>query len=222
MSDDRVRAAVLASGRGTNLEAIIRAAEGGALGARLVLVLSDKAQAQALERARLHGIAADRIDPKDYASRPEYDAAVAERLKQAGVDLVILAGYMRIVTSALIEPFKHRILNIHPSLLPAFPGMHAPRQALAAGVKVSGCTVHFVDETLDQGPIVLQAAVPVFDGDTEETLTARIREQEHRILPEAIRLFAHGRLRIDGRCVRIQATAAEALERATPAAGGNR
>lgn len=217
-----MRVAVLASGRGSNLQAIIQAAQAGTLGARLVGVISDKAEAPALERARRHGVAADWINPKQHLSRPDYDAAVAERLKRAGVDLVVLAGYMRIITTALIEPFKHRILNIHPSLLPAFPGMHAPRQALAAGVKLTGCTVHFVDETLDQGPIVLQAAVPVFDDDTEAALTTRIQEQEHRILPEAIRLFAHGRLRIEGRRVRIEAAAAEALERATPAAGGTR
>lgn len=221
MSSD-LRVAVLASGHGSNLQAILLAAENGVLGARVVFVLSDKAQAPALERARLHGIEAEWLDPKEHSSRSEYDAAVAERLMRRRIDLVVLAGYMRIVTSALITPFKNRMLNIHPSLLPAFPGLHAPRQALAAGVKVTGCTVHVVDETLDQGPIVLQAVVPVLDEDNEATLTARIQEQEHRILPEAIRLFAQRRLEIDGRIVRTRNAAAEALERATPAAGGNR
>lgn len=194
---------VLASGRGSNLQAILDAIARGDLPAEVRVVVSDRAGAQALERARRAGAAAVFVDPKAHPGREALDAELARVLREHGVDLVILAGYMRILGPGFVAAFRGRVLNIHPSLLPAFPGLHAQRQALEHGVKVAGCTVHFVDEGLDSGPILLQAAVPVLEDDTEETLSARILEQEHRLYPEAIRLFAEGRLRVEGRRVRI-------------------
>ncbi len=176
----------------------------GRLPAQVVVVLSDKQGAVALERARAAGIPAEFVDPASFPSREAFDRRLAERLKAYGVDLVVLAGFMRILSPAFVRAFPGRIMNIHPSLLPAFPGLHAQRQALEYGVKVSGCTVHFVDEGLDSGPIIMQAAVPVREGDTEESLAARILEQEHRLYPDAIRLFAEGRLQVEGRQVRIR------------------
>ena len=209
---------VLASGRGSNLQAVIDECAAGRIPARIAVVVSDREQAPALERARRHGITAVWLNPKEYASRAAYDAAAAVQLQRYGVDLVVLAGYMRIVTAALIGPFRNRILNIHPSLLPAFPGLHAPRQAFEWGVTLSGCTVHFVDESLDGGPIVIQAAVPVLPDDTVERLEARIQEQEHRILPEAIRLFALGQLRVEGRRVIAEGVAADGMPLLNPCA----
>lgn len=198
-----LRLGVLASGRGSNLQAILDAIGRGDLAAEVRVVVSDRPGARALERARQAGAAAVFVDRSAYPDREAADAAMARVLQEHGVDLVILAGYMRILGRGFVAAFRGRVLNIHPSLLPAFPGLHAQRQALEHGVKVAGCTVHFVDEGLDSGPIVLQAAVPVLEGDTEETLSARILEQEHRLYPEAIRLFAEGRLRVEGRRVRI-------------------
>ncbi|HET6368254.1 MAG TPA: phosphoribosylglycinamide formyltransferase [Pseudomonadales bacterium] len=199
----RLRVGVLASGRGSNLQAMVAAAAEGRIPAEIVLLLSDRGEAAALEIARAHGIAADVVEPREHPGREAYDKALMERLESRRVGLVCLAGYMRILGPAFVEHFRGRLLNIHPSLLPAFPGLHPQRQALEHGVTVAGATVHFVDQGTDTGPIVLQAAVPVLPDDTEATLSARILAEEHRIYPDAIRLFAEGRLHIEGRRVRI-------------------
>jgi len=198
-----IRLGALSSGRGSNLQAIIDACEVGKISAKIAVVVSDKSDALALERARRHRLMAVFLNPKEFPTREDYDERMVEILKQQAVDLVILAGYMRIVTPRLISAYPNRIMNIHPSLLPSFPGLRAPKQALEWGVKVSGCTVHFVNETVDQGPIIFQAAVPVFPEDTEASLSARILEQEHRILTQAIQYFAEGRLQVVGRRVII-------------------
>jgi phosphoribosylglycinamide formyltransferase-1 len=204
MPDAPLRLAVLASGRGSNLQAIIDAIKEGRLRAVLALVISNKAEAQALERARKHGAPAVFLDPKATPGREAYDAVILEQLRKHDVGLVALAGYMKIVTRVLIDAYANRIMNIHPSLLPSFPGLAAQQQALDWGVKVSGCTVHFVEEGVDTGPIIQQAAVPVLEGDTAESLEARILAQEHRIYPEAIQLFAEGCLTVEGRRVHIR------------------
>ena len=169
----------------------------------VVLVLSDKPDAYALQRAEQAGIATAVVRPAEYASREEYDAEIVRLLQQAGVGAVALAGYMRLVTTVLLDAFPQRVLNIHPALLPSFPGLHGQRQAFEYGVKVSGCTVHFVDAGLDSGPIILQAPVPVLEDDDADTLAARILEQEHIIYPLALKLLAEGKLTIEGRRVRI-------------------
>ncbi len=199
----RLMLGVLASGRGSNLQAILDAIRHGQLRAEVGVVISNHKEAEALARARSLPIPDVFIDPSLYASRSDYDAALVQVLKAHQVELVVLAGYMRLLTPALIGPYRNRIINIHPSLLPAFPGLHAQAQALAYGVKVSGCTVHFVDEEVDHGPIVAQTAVPVLEGDTEESLSARILEQEHRLFPCMLQLYADGKLRIEGRKVSI-------------------
>ncbi|HEY4485257.1 MAG TPA: phosphoribosylglycinamide formyltransferase [Nitrospiria bacterium] len=201
MSNPPLRLGVLVSGRGSNLEAIIHAGSSVQMNATVAVVISDRAQSQALEHARRSQIPAVHLNPKTHASREDYDTEVVRLLREHRADLVVLAGYMRLITSRLIEPYRNRIINIHPSLLPAFPGLHAHRQALEWGVRISGCTVHFVNEAMDQGPIIIQAAVPVLDGDTEEMLEARVLEQEHRILPQAIQFLAEDRLEISGRRV---------------------
>ncbi|NKB82737.1 MAG: phosphoribosylglycinamide formyltransferase [Nitrospirales bacterium] len=202
-----LRIGVLASGRGSNLQAIIDAIEQKALDAQIAVVISNKEQAVALERARRHGLTDVFLDPQSVKEeadpRQAYDQLLLQVLKTQQVDLVILAGYMRIVTPLLIQAYPGRIMNIHPSLLPAFPGLRVQQAALEWGVKVSGCTVHIVTEGVDEGPIILQAAVPVLDDDSPETLAERILEQEHKIYPEAIQLFAHNRLRMEGRQVVI-------------------
>ena len=196
---------VLASGRGSNLQAIIDGVGSGFIeDAKVVVVVSDKEDAYALERARKHGIEALYIEPKDYRSREEYDSKIAAELKKRKVDLVLLAGYMRVVTPKLIDQFKNRIMNIHPALLPSFPGLHAQKQALDWGVKVSGCTVHFIDSEVDHGPIIIQAAAPVLEGDFEESLSKRILEQEHRIYAQAVKWFVEGRLTVEGRRVKVK------------------
>ncbi|TSA03153.1 MAG: phosphoribosylglycinamide formyltransferase [Nitrospiraceae bacterium] len=204
MPDAPLRLAVLASGRGSNLQAIIDAIEQKRLRVVLALVISNKAEAQALERARKHGVPAVFLDPKATPGREAYDAVILEHLRKHDVGLVALAGYMKIVTRVLIDAYANRIMNIHPSLLPSFPGLAAQQQALDWGVKVSGCTVHFVEEGVDTGPIIRQAAVLVTEGDTAESLEARILVEEHRIYPEAIQLFAEGRLMVEGRRVHIR------------------
>ena len=204
MRDARLKLAVLASGRGSNLQAIIDAIENGKLNAALAVVISNKPEAAALARARKHGAPAVFLDPKATPDREAYDAAILEHLRKHDVGLVALAGYMRIVTRVLIDAYPNRIMNIHPSLLPAFPGLKAQQQALDWGVKVSGCTVHFVEEGVDTGPIIRQATVPVLEGDTAESLETRILVEEHRIYTEAIRLFADGHLTVDGRRVHIR------------------
>ncbi len=195
---------VLASGRGSNLQAILDAIEAGRCPARVAVVVSDRARAAALTRARSAGVAAVHVDPHLYSDREAFDEAVGFVLSEHDVELVCLAGYMRLLSSGFVKAFYGRILNVHPALLPAFPGLRAQRQALEYGVKIAGATVHFVDEGVDTGPIVLQAVVPVHDDDTEETLAARILVEEHRLYPEAIRLYAEGRLEIDGRRVRLR------------------
>ncbi|MZP30500.1 phosphoribosylglycinamide formyltransferase [Heliobacterium undosum] len=195
---------VLASGRGSNLQAVLDAIDAGRLDAQVVMVLSNRQDALALERAASRGIPSIYLPPSDYPQRPDYDRKLAELLKSAGADALLLAGYMRLITTELLEAFPGRIINIHPALLPAFPGLHAQRQAIDHGVRFSGCTVHFVDEGLDSGPIILQAVVPVLIDDNEDTLAARILKEEHRILPEALQRMAEGRLRIEGRRVIIE------------------
>jgi len=196
-----VKIAVLVSGRGSNLQAIVDSIEKGYIkNAAINVVISNKANAYALERARKHGISTVFLDPGEY-DRAEYDRAILNVLNQYDTDLLLLAGYFRLLGNEIIEVYRNRIMNIHPSLLPAFKGLHAQKQAFEYGVKVAGCTVHFVDEGLDSGPIILQSCVPVLPGDTEETLTARILEQEHIIYPEAVRLFTEGKLKIKGRNV---------------------
>ncbi|MBI2204151.1 MAG: phosphoribosylglycinamide formyltransferase [Candidatus Rokubacteria bacterium] len=203
--DEPLRIGVLASGRGSNLQAVLDATARPGFPARVALVVSDRERAQALERAARAGVPARFISPKDFGDREAYDAAVSAALDTAGVELVCLAGYMRIVGVAFVRRWSGRLMNIHPSLLPAFPGLHPQRQALDHGVKVAGATVHFVDEGVDTGPIILQASVPVLDADTEESLSERILVEEHRLYPEAIRLFAERRLRVSGRRVILEA-----------------
>ena len=190
---------VLISGRGTNLQALIDAARDGRLNARIAVVISNKRSAAGLDRARAAGIEPLVINHRDYGSRDAFDAAVASALRERGVQLVCLAGFMRLVGPPLLAAFPNAILNIHPSLLPAFPGIDAQAQAIAHGVKVSGVTVHLVTGELDGGPIVQQAAVPVRDDDTPDTLAARILVEEHRIYPEAVSAVLAGSWRIEGR-----------------------
>jgi phosphoribosylglycinamide formyltransferase-1 len=192
---------VLASGRGSNLQAILEACARPGFPAHVAVVISDRERAAALDRARAAGVEALWVNPKDFGDREAFDLALVRELQSRSVGLVAQAGFMRILSPAYVRAFAGRALNVHPSLLPAFPGLHAQRQALDYGAKVAGATVHFVDEGVDNGPIVLQAAVPVEPDDTEDTLAARILAQEHRLYPEAIRLFAEGRLRIEGRRV---------------------
>lgn len=202
-----LRVAVLASGRGSNLQAVIDAIEAGEVDATIVAVISNKKDAAALERAHKHGLPDLFVDPKPFAGRPDsreaYDRALLEVLEKYNVELVLLAGYMKIVTAVLVNAYANRMMNIHPSLLPSFPGLEVQKKAIEWGCKLAGCTVHFVTEGVDEGPIILQAAVPIFDGDTPDTLAARILVQEHRIYPRAVQLFSEGRLQVDGRCVRI-------------------
>ncbi len=193
------RIAVLASGTGTNLEAILEAQHRGEISGRVALVLSDQAEAKALGRARRRGVEALYLNPKEYGGREDYDRALVEHLKAAGIDLVVLAGFMRLISPYFVNAYPLQIMNIHPSLLPAFPGLEGVEQALHYGVKVSGCTVHFVDEGLDTGPIILQEAVPVIQEDTVETLHQRIHAVEYRLYPTAIDLFCRDKLKVEGR-----------------------
>lgn len=193
------RLGVLISGRGSNLQAIVDAISGGRLDATIALVVSNRAGAGGLERARRAGLETLVLGHEGFPSREDYDRALVAALKARGVSLVCLAGFMRLLSPVFVEAFPNAILNVHPALLPAFPGLHAQRQALRHGVKVAGATVHLVDAALDAGPIVLQAAVPVQDDDTEETLSERILHEEHRIYPEAIATVLGGAWRIDGR-----------------------
>src|SRR6266852_4131369 len=191
-----LRVGVLASGRGSNFEALVKAIESGGVPAVMAVLVSDRASAPALAIARAHGIEALFVDPQQYPSREAHEKAIMAALDERGVGLVCQAGYMRILGSAYIEHFRGRALNIHPSLLPAFPGMHAQRQALEHGVKVTGCTVHFVDEGCDSGPIIAQTPVAVLDDDDEASLTARILAEEHRLYPQVIRALAEGRVQV--------------------------
>lgn len=192
---------VLISGSGSNLQAIIDAIERRQVAAQIRVVISNRADAYGLCRAQQHGIATVVIDHKEFSSREAFETALIQHLHAHQVELVVLAGFMRVLTPFFVRAFPQRIMNIHPALLPAFPGTHAQRQALHYGVRIAGATVHFVDEETDHGPIITQAAVPVYPDDTEETLSARILTQEHRLYPHAIQLFAEGRLEIRGRSV---------------------
>ena len=197
--------AVLVSGSGTNLQAILDAERAGALGrAHVVVVVSNVAGVRALERATAAGVATEVLPHRQYPSREAFDEALVATLRRHGVELVALAGFMRLLTPAFLGAFAGRVVNIHPALLPAFPGVHAQKQALAYGARITGCTVHFVDEGCDTGPILMQAAVPVLEGDDEAALTARILAEEHRLYPAAIRAIADGRVRVAGRRVTIQ------------------
>ena len=195
---------VLASGRGTNLQAIIEAIEGGKIEGRISIVISDNSDAYALKRAKQYNIDTRYINFKSYKNREDYDKEIIKALEEKKIDLVVLAGYMRILSPFFINAYKNKIMNIHPALLPSFPGLHAQRQAVEYGAKVSGCTVHFVDEGVDSGPIVLQKSVEVKDDDTEELLAERILKEEHQIYPKAIQLFSEGRLIIKGRRIFIK------------------
>ncbi|HEY5626619.1 MAG TPA: phosphoribosylglycinamide formyltransferase [Nitrospira sp.] len=202
-----LRIAVLASGRGSNLQAIIDAIEANHVQAKIAAVISNKKEALALERARKHGINDLFVDPKPFVGQPDsreaYDRSLLAVLQQHDVELVLLAGYMKIVTAVLVNAYANRMMNIHPSLLPSFPGLDVQKKAIEWGCKLAGCTVHFVTEGVDEGPIILQAAVPILDEDTPDSLAARILVQEHKIYPRAVQLFAEGRLRVDGRRVLI-------------------
>lgn len=208
MSADRkglLRLGVLASGRGSNLQAIIDAIEAKRVDAMIAVVLSNKQDAPALERARKHGAPDVFLDPKPFTGRPDsreaYDRAILEVLRQHDVELVLLAGYMKIVTPVLVTAYANRMMNIHPALLPSFPGLDAQKKTIDHGCKLAGCTVHFVTEGVDEGPIIIQAAVPVLEGDTPETLSERILNEEHKIYPKAVQLFVEGRLKVEGRRV---------------------
>ena len=199
------RLGVLVSGSGTNLQAIIDRIDSGEINAKIACVISNKADAYALTRAARHGITVVVHENAGFSERRLYDAATVEILRSYKVDLVILAGFMRILTDVMVNAFPHAIMNIHPALLPSFQGLHAQQQALDYGVRVSGCTVHFVDCGTDTGPIILQTVVPVEQDDTEVTLSARIQKAEHQTFAEAIKLFVDGKIRIEGRKVLISA-----------------
>ncbi|WXG41814.1 MAG: phosphoribosylglycinamide formyltransferase [Candidatus Freyarchaeum deiterrae] len=202
---------VLVSGRGTNLQAIIDAVESGYIKAKISVVISSREDALALQRARDYGIEAVFIDPQDFwkdkehreEKRVEYDKKIIAELERRKVDLVLLAGYMLMLSSYFVNKYKNRMMNIHPAILPSFPGVNAQKQALEYGVKYTGATIHFVDAEMDHGPIILQDVVPVYDDDTEETLSDRILEKEHEIYVEAVKLFVEGRLRVEGRRVKF-------------------
>ena len=197
---------VLISGSGSNLQSIIDNIEKGALPAQIKIVVSNNPQAYGLTRSKRHGIPCTVLNHQDYSSREEFDRELIRILKDAGVDLIVLAGFMRILTASFLRAFDQKIINIHPALLPAFPGTHVQQKAIDYGVKFSGCTVHFVDEGVDTGPIIIQSVVPVFQDDTGETLAARILKEEHRIYPQAIQFFAEGKIAITGRRVQIKDT----------------
>ena len=193
--------AVLVSGRGSNLQAIIDSIDREELDAHLSIVISNTKDAMALKRAEKHGIKTIFIDPSNYSSSKEYDKALVLKLKEFPIDLICLAGYMRILGEEIIQTFEKKIINIHPSLLPAFPGLNAQKQAINHGVKFSGCTVHFVDSGVDSGPIILQTVVPVYDNDDEKSLSKRILEQEHYLYPKAIKMIQENKIRLNGRTV---------------------
>ncbi len=192
--EKKYKLGILVSGRGSNLQAIIDAIQKGEVNAEIAVIISNKKKALALEKGDRYGIPALFLDPKLYGSKKDYDLALVEKLQSYAPDLICLAGYMRILRTEFIQAFAGRIINIHPSLLPSFPGLHAQKQALDHGVKIAGCTVHLVEEEVDAGPIILQAAVPVLNEDNEDSLSARILQQEHIIYPQAIQMFIEGRV----------------------------
>lgn len=199
-----LRLGVLVSGRGSNLQAIIDRIEEGKLKAKVVLVISDNPAAYAIERCKKHGVPYRVVRRDSFPSKREFEEEMARLLKEEGVELVVLAGFMRILSVNFLRHFKGRVINIHPSLIPAFQGLHAQRQAVEFGVKFSGCTVHIVDESVDAGPVIVQAVVPLLPEDTEETLSERILKLEHRILPQAVQWFAEGRVEVNGRKVLVR------------------
>lgn len=213
-----VKIGVLVSGSGTNLQAILDSVARGDLKADVRVVVSNRARAYALERARNHGIAALAIDHRGVSSREDFDRALLNELRARDVELVVCAGFMRLLSRVMLGAFPYRIMNIHPALLPSFPGIHGPRDAIEYGVRISGCTVFFVTEGVDVGPIIIQSAVPVLPGDDQETLAERIHREEHRIYPEAIRLYQEGRLQVSARRVIIRDadSADESLALANP------
>ncbi|MBI2359184.1 MAG: phosphoribosylglycinamide formyltransferase [Deltaproteobacteria bacterium] len=194
---------VLISGSGTNLQAIMDAIDDKRLDAAIQVVISNRAEAYGLVRARSRGIPTEVVDHRKFPTREAFDEMVVEILRAGQVDLVVLAGFMRLLSPVFVRAFSNRIMNIHPALLPAFPGLHVQKKAVEHGVRFSGCTVHFVNEECDEGPIIIQAVVPVFPDDTEESLSARILKEEHRIYPRAIQLYSEGRLRVEGRKVYV-------------------
>ncbi len=198
-----LRIGVLASGSGTNLQAIIDRCQDGSLEAEIAIVITNNPGAGALERADKAGIPTLCINHRDFSQREDFDHAVVKALQETRVDLVVLAGFMRIITQTFIDAFPERVINIHPALLPAFPGMHVQQQAIDYGARFSGCTVHMVDGGVDTGPVIIQAVVPILPDDTADTLAARILEQEHKIYPRAIQLIAQGRVQVKGRQVTI-------------------
>ena len=200
---EKLPIAVLISGSGTNLQSIIDAIAANRLDAKIEVVLSNRADAFGLVRAKDHGIPSEVLDHKSFPSREAYDQAIVDLLRARGVKLVALAGFMRLLSPVFVAAFSNRIMNIHPALLPSFPGLHVQKKALEHGVRFSGCTVHFVNEECDEGPIIIQAVVRVFPDDTEEQLAERILKQEHRIYPRAIQLYAQGRLHVVGRKVMV-------------------
>ncbi|MGZ7065330.1 MAG: phosphoribosylglycinamide formyltransferase [Candidatus Aminicenantales bacterium] len=199
----RGRVAVFLSGRGSNFMAIHKAVSRGDIRAEIGLVLSNKEDAPGLLKAREWGLETSFLNPKLFATREDFDQAVAEEVRRRDIDLICLAGYMRVLTPQFCDAFKYRIINIHPALLPSFPGLHVQQKAIDWGVRFSGCTVHFVAAEVDMGPIILQAVVPVVQDDTEDTLAARILVEEHRIYPESLKLYFDGRIEVRGRRVFI-------------------
>ena len=191
-----INIAVLVSGKGTNLQAIINAIKKGTIDGKIEIVLSDNSGAYALKRAKRNNIKTQVVNYKSFVSKKEYEQEVMQQLEKYKIDLIVLAGYMRILGSCFIEKYRYRIINIHPALLPAFPGLNAQRQALQYGVKISGCTVHFVDEGVDSGPIILQKAIKVEQSDDEESLSKKILKYEHQLLPRVIQLFAQNKIQI--------------------------
>jgi len=196
--------AVLVSGNGTNLQAIIDSVNNGYIPAKIAVVLSDEKRAFALERAKKAGIDTVVLDKKDFKTREDFDREIVKSLKERHVELVVLAGFMRLLSPYFIKEYRDKIINIHPALLPSFKGAHGVKDAIDHGVKVTGVTVHFVDEHLDSGPIILQKTVEIKEGDTEEALLERLHKEEHRIYPEAIKLFVEGKIKIEGRKVVIR------------------
>jgi phosphoribosylglycinamide formyltransferase-1 len=205
----QVSIGVLISGSGTNLQAIIDAIAAQRLDAKIQVVLSNRADAYGLVRAKNHGLATEVLDHKNFSSREAFDQAIVDILRAREVELAVLAGFMRLLSPVFVRAYSNRIMNIHPALLPSFPGLHVQRKALEHGVRFSGCTVHFVNEQCDEGPIIIQAVVPVLADDTEESLSARILKQEHRIYPQAIQFYSEGRLRVEGRRVLVDGVASE-------------
>ncbi len=201
---NKINIAVLISGSGSNLQSIIDDIEAGSLDADIKMIISNKPEAYALERARKHNIPSTVVKHGDFETREAFEQALLDVLEPLQIDLVVLAGFMRVLTSHFLQAYSMRIINIHPALLPSFPGIHVQKKAVEYGAKFSGCTVHFVDEGTDTGPIIIQAVVPLLDEDTDETLAARILKEEHKIYPRAIQLIAEGKLIVEGRRVLVK------------------